>query len=345
MAVGLLVAAAVELLDLGGPPAPPPAAKEIRAAVETEPVPSGGDAADDAAIWVNRDRPRRSAVIGTDKQGGVAVYDLAGRQLQYRADGKINNVDLRDRARQGAGGTAVVAVTNRTTQTVDLYRIDPEKGVLLPPKSVATPDLAVNGICMYRDPDTVRDLGFFVTGLRGEVEQFRLARAPRGGRLRAEPVNAFSFSGPTEACVVDESSGRAYFAEERVGIWSVSLSGRAGKSRKIASVSDAGPLVADVEGLAVVRRPGGDLLIASSQGNNSYATYRIGSGAYAGSYAIVAGEIDGAEDTDGLDVIADPLGPRFPHGLLVAQDGSNDDGNQNFKLVRLCRRAGLSCGR
>jgi 3-phytase len=313
--------------------------------VETEPVPSGGDAADDAAIWVSRDRPRRSTVIGTDKQGGIAVYDLAGRQLQYRPDGDINNVDLRDVALPGGRRTALVAATNRTTQTVDLYRVDPEKGILKPLQpGIAAPDLAVNGICMYRDPGARRDYGFFVTGLRGEVEQWRLTWLA-GGRLRAKPVATFSFGGPTEACVVDEAGGRAYFAEERVGIWSVPLGGRADRPRRVAAVSDDGPLVADVEGLAVLRRPGADLLIASSQGNNSYATYRVGSATYAGSYVIAAGEIDGTEETDGLDVTAEPLGPRFPHGLLVVQDDRNDGGNQNFKLVRLCRRPDLSCDR
>jgi len=38
-------------------------------------------------------------------------------------------------------------------------------------------------------------------------------------------------------------------------------------------------------------------------------------------------------DTDGIDVTATPLGPRFPRGLFVAQDGRNDGANQNFKLV------------
>jgi 3-phytase len=29
------------------------------------------------------------------------------------------------------------------------------------------------------------------------------------------------------------------------------------------------------------------------------------------------------------------LGPSFPHGVFVVQDGFNDKGNQNFKLVPL----------
>jgi 3-phytase len=43
--------------------------------------------------------------------------------------------------------------------------------------------------------------------------------------------------------------------------------------------------------------------------------------------------IDGAEETEGIDVTTANLGPAFPKGVFVAQDGFNDKGNQNFKLV------------
>ena len=43
--------------------------------------------------------------------------------------------------------------------------------------------------------------------------------------------------------------------------------------------------------------------------------------------------------TDGIDVYAGSLGPAFPNGLFVCQDGFNDtagtSGTQNFKYVRL----------
>ena len=68
----------------------------VTAAVETQPVPHSGDAADDAAIWRDPTDPGRSTVIGTDKQGGLAVYDLTGKQFAYYDDSTPNNVDLRD---------------------------------------------------------------------------------------------------------------------------------------------------------------------------------------------------------------------------------------------------------
>jgi myo-inositol-hexaphosphate 3-phosphohydrolase len=64
-------------------------------AAETEPMPHTGDSADDPAIWVHPIDPARSTIIGTDKRGGLAVYDLDGTQLQYLLDGAMNNVDLR----------------------------------------------------------------------------------------------------------------------------------------------------------------------------------------------------------------------------------------------------------
>jgi 3-phytase len=334
--------AIIELSDLGGQPAPAPGARQLSALAETDPVPSGGDAADDVAIWVDRRRPRRSTVIGTDKEGGIALYDIDGTELDYRADGRINNVDLRGPDRPGTGEATIAAATNRTTGTVDLYRVEPRDGNLEPIRFRApAPDLAVNGICMYRDRGPGRQLGLFVTGLRGEVEQWELT--PRGAGYGAERVDAFRFESSAEACVVDERFERAYFAEERVGIWSVPLAGSSRMPKLIAPVSNDGPLVADVEGLAIADRSGGGgELIASSQGSNSYAVYRRDSGAYLGSFVVADGAIDGAEDTDGLDLTTEGLGPRFPGGLLVVQDGSNDDGNQNFKLVPLCREGVLS---
>src|SRR5690606_31613375 len=53
--------------------------------VQTDPIPSPGDAADDPAIWLHPSDPAQSRVLGTDKRNGLAVYDLQGRQLQYLA--------------------------------------------------------------------------------------------------------------------------------------------------------------------------------------------------------------------------------------------------------------------
>src|SRR4249920_1247621 len=66
--------------------------ESVFAVVETQPVVSTGDAADDPAIWVNPVDPSLSTIIGTNKQAGLAVYDLSGKELQFVNAGQINNV-------------------------------------------------------------------------------------------------------------------------------------------------------------------------------------------------------------------------------------------------------------
>jgi 3-phytase len=95
----------------------------------------------------------------------------------------------------------------------------------------------------------------------------------------------------------------------------------------------------DIEGLAIYRTDEqSGYLIASSQGNNSYAVFeRSGNNSYLGSFVITAGIFDGVEETDGIEATHLPLGPDFPKGAFICQDGYNYDGetkvSQNFKVV------------
>jgi 3-phytase len=86
-------------------------------------------------------------------------------------------------------------------------------------------------------------------------------------------------------------------------------------------------------------KDGKGYLIASSQGNSSYAIYeRQSDNAYISNFTISASPtIDGTSVTDGIDVLGHGLGKNFPHGIFVVQDDENlQNGkklNQNFKMV------------
>ena len=112
--------------------------------------------------------------------------------------------------------------------------------------------------------------------------------------------------------------------------------------------TNTSPLVPDVEGLSIYYgEEGNGYLIASSQGDSSYAVFdREGTNEYLGSFVIGEnGDIDGVNETDGIDVINVGLGTEFPNGLLVVQDGANDpqfvveneeeleNASTNFKFV------------
>jgi myo-inositol-hexaphosphate 3-phosphohydrolase len=100
----------------------------VRPVVETELMPSYGDAADDPAIWVHPEDPSESLVIGTDKQSGLYVYDLEGRLLQSLPDGQINNVDVRYGFPLGGTDVAIVAGSNRSDDSINVYRVDAGDG-------------------------------------------------------------------------------------------------------------------------------------------------------------------------------------------------------------------------
>ena len=97
---------------------------------------------------------------------------------------------------------------------------------------------------------------------------------------------------------------------------------------------DGTQLVPDTEGLAILpqgRRDG--WLVASSQGDNAYALYRLPGLTPAGRFRIATGALGATEETDGIALASGSFGRGYPQGLFVAQDGDNAPATQNFKLV------------
>ena len=321
-------------------------ATEVTATDETDPVPRGGDA-DDPAIWRHPDDPAESTIIGTDKLGGLAVYDLAGNQIQYLADGDLNNVDLRDGFRLGGESATLVTAADSTTHRLAIYRVDLSTRELVDVGARRIEvGIAAYGSCMYRSPATDRFYVFVNSEQEGgqpggEVEQWELFE-DGSGRVDARRVRSFAVGSQTEGCVADDKLRDLYIGEEARGVWKYHAEPGAGTEReRVDSTGLGGHLEAEVEGLAIAYGPGrSDYLIASSQGNSSFVVYRRGGdNEYVKSFAIKgADDIDAVEETDGIEVTARDLGEAFPSGLLVVHDGSDDGGGTNFKLVSLVPR-------
>ena len=154
-------------------------------------------------------------------------------------------------------------------------------------------------------------------------------------------VREFNVGSQTEGCVGDDETGDLYVGEENFGIWKYSAEPDGGDARVLVdSVDENGNLTADVEGLSIYYGENGEgYLVASNQGADSYALYqRSGDNEFIGIFHVVADEatgIDGISETDGLDVTSANLGPDYPQGIFVAQDGRNiaPAERQNFKIV------------
>ncbi len=316
--------------------------KTVFAVAETEPTPQGknDDSADDPAIWINASDAEKSFVIGTDKKGGLGTYDLNGKQLNYYLVGRMNNCDLRYGFALGADTIDILAASNRSSHSISLYKIS-EGGVLdsihsRTIKSEMTDD--VYGLCMYKSPVTGKYF-VFMNSKAGEVEQWELVE--NNQLVDAKLVRSFSVETQTEGMVADDSVAVLYLGEENAGIYKFDAEpGGSNEGKMIALSSEENENIKyDIEGLTIYATDSvNGYLIASSQGNYSYAVFeRQGDNKYLGSFRIADGEIDGVEETDGIDVTNIPLGKNYPKGMFVVQDGYNYKGkrllSQNYKYI------------
>lgn len=313
----------------------------VSARVETRFADSYGDAADDPAIWAHPTDPAQSLVIATDKKAGLYVYDMKGDVVQFLADGKMNNVDLREGFELGGEKVVLVTASNRTDKSIAIYRLDTGQRNLVnvadgvQPTGLGDP----YGLCMYRSARDDRTY-VFINGDDARKRQWQLVPTD-GGKVRAQLVRDMSFDSQTEGCVADDETGALYVNEEDVGMWKLSAEPDGGDARTpVARIADIPQIKDDLEGVGIYDLGNGrGYIVVSSQGNDSYAVFRReGNHEYLGSFAVVADPvrgIDGISETDGLEVTSRNLGPGFEHGAMVAQDGRNvmPAENQNYKYV------------
>ncbi|MDX1908040.1 MAG: phytase [Bacteroidia bacterium] len=322
-----------------------PVVQVITADVETTPsVSTGGeDAADDPAIWIHPGDPRQSLIVGTVKGVGLEVYDLTGKRIRSYATGNPNNVDIRYGFTLGSGlRTDLVAVSDRATQEIQIFGIQPGGALtLLSGHRLKTALTEVYGICMYRSPESGK-IFVFVNGKEGLIEQWELMPYNKD-EISGRKVRTLRVETQPEGMVADDELGVLYIGEEDKGIWRGAAEPDAPADLTLiaGSTQDNPAIRYDVEGLALYApRKGRGYLVASSQGNNTYAVFdRQTPNVYLGSFSIGDGPLtDGTSETDGLDITASRTGSPFKRGLLIVQDGVHPGPNgkampQNFKFI------------
>ncbi|MFJ5138629.1 phytase [Streptomyces sp. NPDC088707] len=171
-----------------------------------------------------------------------------------------------------------------------------------------------------------------------------------------------------EGMVVDPADGTLYAGQEDIGIWRLhaDLTGTPKLLDKVRGYGVPGVydeeteectpgadpgyggtrISSDVEGLTLVTESDGDgYLLASSQGDNTFAAYDrelSDRNEYEGGFRIApaSSTLDGSEECDGAAALNAPLGAQYPNGLLVVQDGHDTPGDgdrpaTDFKFVDL----------
>jgi 3-phytase len=327
----------------------PEGVAEITAALATEQV---GDDPDDPAIWVHPTLPEQSLILGTNKVaapgGALVVFGLDGR-IRQTIDGidRPNNVDVEYGLTVGGESVDIAVVTERLQHRLRVFRIAPDGSGLTDISSqggvnVFEGETGENaepmGIALYKrsaDGAIYAVVGRKSGPVSGYLWQYRL-EDDGTGKVKATKVREFgTYSGinEIEALAVDDSLGYVYYADEGYGIrkWTADPE-NPDAGRELAQFGVEG-FRGDHEGIAIYARSDGTgYIVCADQidGSSEYHLFpREGKPGrphdHSETIKVVAG---GADSTDGLEATSVALGPKFPHGILVAMNS----GQRNFLI-------------
>lgn len=325
--------------------APASSAVVVKPVRGTDPV---TEDADDPAVWVHPQDPSRSWIIGTNKikapGGALVVFGLDGR-IHQTVSGldRPNNVDVEYGFDGGGKRLDLAVVAERRTQSLRIYRVGPtglsEIGAPGGTRVFAGESddrAACMGVALYRRP---ADGAVFAIVSRKDgpdgryLGQYRLMED--GGRVVLNEVRRFgAFRGgqEIEAVCVDDALGFVYYSDETYGIHKYHADPDHAAAGEELAVFGREGFAGDHEGIGLYRRADGTgYLLCSDQikgGSELHVYPREGLPGSPHQHPLLKVLADGADDTDGLEVVSCPLGRDFPHGLVVAMNS----GPRNFLL-------------
>tara|TARA_B100001175_G_scaffold47238_1_gene36615 strand:- start:11077 stop:12138 length:1062 start_codon:yes stop_codon:yes gene_type:complete len=315
----------------------------IHALIETPQVKIDGDA-DDPAIWINKADIKNSIVFGTDKYNGIYSYNLDGNILGFSKSGNMNNIDLRS-----FDNKTYIFATDTSNNTINLWvykDIDLNKASKEGKFALReTPDFSGNtnflayGACA--GISQTNGLIVFVTEAKGSGVQLWNFNGKKLDLLRTFN-NSDAYE--SEGCVFDDENNLLFISEEnKKGVLrSYELTDALTLDDEFIIDDRNGYITGDPEGLAILKQKNNNgYLIASSQGNSSFNVYqRNRPHKYITSFKISGNQyIDGASNTDGIEIVNMYLNENFPDGIMIVHDGKNTGektiSKENFKFISL----------
>jgi 3-phytase len=188
------------------------------------------------------------------------------------------------------------------------------------------------GIALYRRPSdgSVHAFVSRKTGPKsGYLGQYRLASAANG-KVNLEMVRVlgnWSGVGEIESIAVDDKAGLVVYSDEGFGyrVWKADPDAP-GADKEVNVIGKAG-WKGDREGVGFYPLGGKTLSVCTDQiiGGSKYYIFE---NAEKSADAPIAVMESTADETDGIEVTARPLGPKFPNGMLVVMNSSG----RNFWL-------------
>ena len=287
---------------------------------------------DDPAIWINKNDPTQSLVIGTDKEngGGLYAYDLQGKIVYKHLDmARPNNVDIAYDFPYQNGKIDVAVVTERNAHAIRFFKL-PELtpidggGVKLFEEETTEGYNEPMGIALYQGKEGEKKVFYAIVGRKdGPAEGYLGQYAYRTndkGIVEAQLIRKFgAYSGKKEieAIAVDQELGYVYYSDETAGVRKYHADPAKGNQElAFFAQTDA---KRDHEGIAIYKKEATTgYIVVSNQQDNSILIYpREGASDNPHKHQLITTIPVAAIECDGLEITAQGLDPKFPKGMLV----------------------------
>ncbi len=277
---------------------------------------------DDMCIWIHPGDPSLSTIITSDKDASrVFVYDLSGNTLQtINTDGSPGGIDVRYNFVLSGQPVDIVGYNDRDNTEIVILTVNPSTRQLT---QVANFDAGggwseLYGFCLYVSPNTGKHYAIGC-GKSGQIRQWELVDNGNGS-IDGIEKRTWDNGTQTEGMVADDETAKLYAASETDGVYKYDADPTdPTPSGDLIAPTGSNGLTEDVEGVAIYYAANGEgYLIVSSQGNSTFKVYeRKEPHDFVKTFSV-----NGASDTDGIDVTNVNLGPAFPNGLFTLHEGS-----------------------
>lgn len=309
------------------------------------------DDSDDPAIWIDKNNPANSLIIGTDKHqdnGGLYVFDLNGKIIPEKSIlglKRMNNVDIAYGLILNGQPTDIAVATERDKNSIRIFTMPDMKALddggieVFSKDSLRSP----MGIALYTRPSD--NTIFVIVGRKtgptdGYLEQYQLLDNGKG-KLKASLVRTFGkFSGKKEieSIAVDNELGYVYYSDEQFGIRKYYADPEKGNEEL--AIFGQNEFLEDNEGISIYKfEDGTGYILVSNQSANKFNIYaREGSKENPHQHKLITSIAVSTNQSDGSDVTSFSL-PGFKGGLFVAM--STDKTFQYYQWSEIAKKAGL----
>lgn len=305
---------------------------------------------DDPAIWINREDPSKSLIIGTDKNadGALFVFNLEGKaidSLLVKNLQRPNNVDIGYGFLMGNDTVDFAVTGERMTSKLRFYSLPDMKElnpggieVYLDETGPEFKDLM--GVAVYQSPKTGKT--YIIAGRKNGPTDgsylWQYEMSSENGLIKLELVRKFgnySAKNEIEAIAVDAELGFIYYSDEGAGVRKYYAEPEMG-NEELAFFGQVG-FAEDHEGISIYKLDDSTgYILVSDQGANFFHVFpREGSESNPHQHDLITKIPLSTISSDGSEVTSISLGSNFPHGLFIAM--SDDKTFQIYRWEDLAR--------